>query len=133
MRTIPGLAFVLAATLAAAACGPVYRLEYHYFTPEYREVRECVADCRGAERSCRQRAPAAQVSEYEKCSERAYAEYSNCRRARRPGQDAGTCYRPVCVVAPGGEPPQRCEQAFQECYEDCGGTIEVRKVCEARC
>lgn len=129
MRRWALMATLLAVIPALAGCATRYRTEYHYHAPDSADARACVDQCETRARQCRSDAVKVSESDYAKCSERAYAEYEHCKTYTK-----GLCYRPVCVVTADDTVEYRnCEQDYKNCFEDCGGRVDVRELCEANC
>ena len=99
----------------SVGCGPIYDTKYSFTLPETPQGKMCVSGCERTKFLC------------ERDENR---KQENCeRQAKRVCEGRRDCYgSPDCLVD-----YSQCESRYRRCYQDCGGTVESRKVCVMGC
>jgi hypothetical protein len=131
MRIALTAAFLLLAALING-CGPIYGTEYRYSPPPEPEARSCVALCRNTQQLCRSTAENRAERETMRCEVEANRDYERCLRAGRRDREAlSRCHLRTC---PTHLPHDgHCTEEFNLCYTECGGEVEVERVCQFNC
>jgi hypothetical protein len=124
-------AALLAACLAAEETrGPTYKVEYLLKPPATEDGRRCAASCTKVQAYCQREADAGGVDRHRICEQRASDEYELCVGRTTSVSEKNACYRRACAVGPDYV---NCETGFRSCFENCGGEVWSRTVCDTGC
>jgi hypothetical protein len=121
---------LLLCTTTLAACGPMYRTEYHLTPPGDGRGRACVARCSDDQAACQSRMDAASEDTFRNCELRAEQDYSRCLLLAKDDKAKRECSRSSCERRPDYS---GCESAFRNCFEACGGKVDAQQVCTFNC
>jgi len=129
------IALTPAALLAACivieeARGPTYKVEYLFSPPTTDEGKRCVASCEKVKLVCQTEGAKDGADQRQACEQQAIDEYELCVGRTTSTSEKSACYRKSCAVGPDYV---NCETGFRSCFENCGGQVWSRTVCETNC
>ena len=113
--------------MITSSCGPMYRQVHNYYPPEEREGKFCISTCSASKSQC-----------INNCENREQTCIMNARTidALMCSKNAENCddYRYSSHYECNSHSCKAdCEVQYNQCYTNCGGTVETRTVCVANC
>lgn len=126
---------VLALTVTVlCSCSPVYQTSYSYHPIAGRQGQMCSNTCLVTKQSCVQ----SLREGYERCEAQAEVSYRLCEAGKIYGYNKKGeveciancgCWRQSCSQPAYGQ----CEEAYKECYLNCGGEVTSTTACTSFC
>ena len=112
------------------ASTPQFRTEYLFEGPSTEAGQLCVVRCENVKERCRSTAQVDSSERYRQCEVDAQNEYESCAMRTTSFSERRLCYRKACPVS---ADYLSCETPYHACFENCGGVVWKRQVCEANC
>ena len=126
------VAVVVALTLAAAGCGPIYSTEYRFIPPSDAQSRACIGECNAGKNQCRASAQNKAENERLHCEVDAGNDYEHCLTSARSDDARHNCSKRSCYASSDSD-NALCDSDFRGCFQSCGGTIETQQICTFNC
>ncbi|MGL1930709.1 MAG: hypothetical protein OCC45_02990 [Desulfotalea sp.] len=149
MKSSNLLFLLLCCVISMTGCA----VEYQYTPPTSEQGLECIMQCQSIKTECRdyemesariERIECKKTSayKYERCQRRAFRDFSICERKAKNeyysclkyAENRATCVEEICVEEYCYEDScystanyNMCKSDYSQCYQACGGIIEVIK------
>ncbi|MDX2112131.1 MAG: hypothetical protein SFW63_00105 [Alphaproteobacteria bacterium] len=129
--------WIVIASLALSACGPVYETTYHFTPPPTQSGRMCANNCLLSKQNCEQQCHIQQ----QQCEEierlRAQSDYQSylnqqLREGRPAKKDISQFYRGGYACA-ASSCDESCDATHRLCHSNCGGQVIPTTTCTAFC
>ena len=131
IKWLTALSGLLAMSLVLSGCGPVYSTQYRYTPPLDANGKMCVNQCANTREMCRVMEESRASQEQSQCQQNATMRYALCLsnaktdQARSQCNSSSYCSRSVNT--------ERCEGAYRQCFQNCGGRVDSFQVCDFGC
>lgn len=130
------LCFIL---LAISSCGPVYRTQYNYTSPNSWEGRQCANQCIKDKSNCRQQCnkdvqtcqsiesikEAANIAIRQNTNKAKKDPYDNFSVYPNQGLSKNDCSNHSCYNG--------CDSDYNACFVNCGGEVKTETICVSNC
>ncbi len=123
-------------------CGPMYKTLYHYHAPNDPQGRQCInscdfmrqqcnSGCHDRKQNCEITAQAMDAISNAAC----YNRQSYCRSHHGSGCLLEHCghHSNSHSQCSSYDCKQSCEYQYNQCFTNCGGSIETQQVCTSNC
>lgn len=127
MKYFQSLTLCILLIVFLSACSPIYKTEYAYVPPESDVSKMCTANC---------------IIQKTMCKQMCEMKIENCRlreRLEKDKKEQESENTPLIKTLNslgnlfGCDESCNCDEAYNDCYTECGGKILERKVCVAFC
>jgi hypothetical protein len=126
-----GVVVTAMVALSTSGCGPVYRTHYSYAPPTEMAGRHCITQCDAIREMCRATAENRAAQERASCRQNATLRYAACMATAKESSDRNACSSSAyCDTRADTD---HCELDYNRCYQDCGGTVDARRICVSGC
>ena len=124
--------FLIIFSFLIISCGPIYKTVYDYQSPRDTESRYCLNTCDTSRQHCSSRCDDRQQNCEVAANSADSMEYASCQMSgkkdcKKPYNYSGHyhCKDHNCK--------KECTNNYNQCFRNCGGTINTRTVCTFNC